>query len=313
MFFTENEYNGFTELYFYIDEFYKNRTINDLGIFKLVYRNRTVNAKYATMYDSDNGLELDEPDYEEFNEIAFDDVDTGEGFYINYTNMPEEIYYDGKLIVKKHKQHIALRKESMPTFCGNEDDMQRRSIVTIDIEKCQDLIYEFAGKGNMIGDDKEEVDFGILIGFYIDIETGKGYPTTRGIIHYTKTGTYIVPSRPNENVRGSLMGFKPEEHNGLVELCRFINQLFKNKTVGNIGTFKLVYKDRTVNAKYDAMYDSDNGLDVNDPGYEEFSEISFDEVYTENGIYINYTNMPEEIYYDGKLIIKKHEPRIDDK
>lgn len=106
MFFKLEEHNGFVELYQFINQFYINKTIRDLGIFKLIYKDRTANAKYDTMYDSDNGLDVDEPGYEEFNEIAFDDVDTGEGFYINYTNMPEEIYYDGKLIVKKHKPRI---------------------------------------------------------------------------------------------------------------------------------------------------------------------------------------------------------------
>ena len=35
-----------------------------------------------------------------------------------------------------------------------------------------------------------------MIGEYVDAKTGKSYKTTRGIIHYSKDGTHIVPSKP---------------------------------------------------------------------------------------------------------------------
>lgn len=72
-----------------------------------------------------------------------------------------------------------------------------RSKVTLSLEECQAMVYEFAGKGVSKNNDKEVVDFGRVIGYYVDNETGIEYPTTRGIIHYSKTGTHIVPGRPN--------------------------------------------------------------------------------------------------------------------
>lgn len=44
----------------------------------------------------------------------------------------------------------------------------------------------------------ERVDFGKTIGNYVDPDTGTKYPTTVGIIHYSKSGTHIVSARPKE-------------------------------------------------------------------------------------------------------------------
>ncbi|MBR7020571.1 MAG: hypothetical protein IKI15_05910 [Lachnospiraceae bacterium] len=46
----------------------------------------------------------------------------------------------------------------------------------------------YSGKGTPIGDNKERVDFGMNIGYYIDPVTGAKHPTTVGIIHYSKMG-----------------------------------------------------------------------------------------------------------------------------
>ncbi|MHA6889564.1 polymorphic toxin type 50 domain-containing protein [Ralstonia pseudosolanacearum] len=40
------------------------------------------------------------------------------------------------------------------------------------------------------------VNFGTLIGNYVDPVTGDKMPTMNGIIHYGKDGVHIVPARP---------------------------------------------------------------------------------------------------------------------
>ena len=60
------------------------------------------------------------------------------------------------------------------------------------------LVDDYSGKGTALGDNKERVDFGRTIGNYVDPVTGAKYPTTVGIIHYSKSGTHIVPARPKE-------------------------------------------------------------------------------------------------------------------
>ena len=53
-----------------------------------------------------------------------------------------------------------------------------------------------SGTGQPLGPNKERVDFGKPIGRYVDGTTGKSYPTTMGIIHYSKSGAHIVPTKP---------------------------------------------------------------------------------------------------------------------
>ncbi|MBU9843530.1 polymorphic toxin type 50 domain-containing protein, partial [Rahnella ecdela] len=43
---------------------------------------------------------------------------------------------------------------------------------------------------------KERIDFIIIIGNYIERDTGVAVPTSKGIVHYSKKGVHIVPSRP---------------------------------------------------------------------------------------------------------------------
>lgn len=43
---------------------------------------------------------------------------------------------------------------------------------------------------------KERIDFGNVIGTYIDPKTGAQLPTSKGIVHYSNNGIHIVPSRP---------------------------------------------------------------------------------------------------------------------
>lgn len=67
---------------------------------------------------------------------------------------------------------------------GNLNDVQR-------------LLDQKAGTGTMIGNNKERVDFGKIIGRYIDMATGQLMDATIGIIHYGNKGAHIVPARPN--------------------------------------------------------------------------------------------------------------------
>ncbi len=71
-----------------------------------------------------------------------------------------------------------------------------RSIFDGTFDDAEQLVKQYAGTGITIGEGKERVDFGKIIGQYVDQETGKKYPTTIGVIHYSKDGCHIVPARP---------------------------------------------------------------------------------------------------------------------
>lgn len=66
-----------------------------------------------------------------------------------------------------------------------------------DLNDVQRLPDQKAGTGTMIGNNKERVDFGKIIGRYIDMAIGQSTDTTIGIIHYGNKGAHIVPARPN--------------------------------------------------------------------------------------------------------------------
>lgn len=69
--------------------------------YKIVYENGdVVYAKFLTMWESDNDLDLDDPDYEEYNSIAWINLSNNVGFEMCYHNMPKEVYYKDKLIFK---------------------------------------------------------------------------------------------------------------------------------------------------------------------------------------------------------------------
>ncbi len=94
----EKERNGFTSILDRIDELYEQKQ-NQTAIFKFVYSNQAIEAKYDTMFETDNGEELDSPEYEEYNAIAFENLETHELFEINYKNLPKELYCNGERII----------------------------------------------------------------------------------------------------------------------------------------------------------------------------------------------------------------------
>lgn len=71
-------------------------------------------AKGTCSYDTDNARDLDDPKYEEYEEIAFRDLATKELFPINYHNLPDEVWCDGKLV---YKREIRRNNNTEPKEC----------------------------------------------------------------------------------------------------------------------------------------------------------------------------------------------------
>lgn len=55
-------------------------------------------AQWDTTYETDNGLELSDPDYDEFYAMAFNDLQTGQLFEISYRNFPSKIICNDQII-----------------------------------------------------------------------------------------------------------------------------------------------------------------------------------------------------------------------
>ena len=82
---------------------------------------------------------------------------------------------------------------------GHPNYLPGKSKLTITMEEASDLAEKFSGTGAVVGSstssNKERVDFGKIIGVWIDSD-GNEHPTSKGIIHHSKKGTHIVPARP---------------------------------------------------------------------------------------------------------------------
>lgn len=105
-----------------------------------------------------------------------------------------EVYgYPIKVKAGAQEKHIP----NAPNYKQEVANGKNKSIFYGDNKKAQELLDEFAGKGQLLPDGKKErVDFGKPIGKYYDRDTGQYLETTRGMIHYGKDGAHIVPARP---------------------------------------------------------------------------------------------------------------------
>lgn len=73
-----------------------------------------------------------------------------------------------------------------------------KSTITLSIMELQHLVELNAGTGTWYPPNREVVDFGVVIGMHRNSKTGHARPTTRGTIHYSKTGAHVVPTTPDK-------------------------------------------------------------------------------------------------------------------
>ena len=81
---------------------------------------------------------------------------------------------------------------------GSNNYTDGRSVFSGTTRQAEKLIKEYSGTGQVLGSNRERVDFGKQIGYYVDPQTNERMPTTMGIIHYSKDGAHIVPARPKD-------------------------------------------------------------------------------------------------------------------
>ncbi len=85
---------------------------------------------------------------------------------------------------------------------GTKEYQSGKSIIITSPAVLEKLVTKLKGKGQPAGQNKERINFGQIIGMYIDSDTGEKHYTTNGIVHYSKTGFHVVPSAPNGYKRG---------------------------------------------------------------------------------------------------------------
>ena len=79
---------------------------------------------------------------------------------------------------------------------GHNNYKKGKSILNVSTDTAQSLVKKYSGTGRKIGANRERVNFKRVIGKYVDPKTGKAYDTTIGTIHYSNSGTHIVPEKP---------------------------------------------------------------------------------------------------------------------
>ncbi|MFV0465273.1 MAG: polymorphic toxin type 50 domain-containing protein, partial [Lachnospiraceae bacterium] len=94
------------------------------------------------------------------------------------------------------KINIGQQNKHIPGTNNYKQELANGKLKSILSADPQQLLDDFAGTGQKIGTNKERVDFGNVIGKYVNPETGEAVDTTVGIIHYGKNGAHIVPARP---------------------------------------------------------------------------------------------------------------------
>ncbi|MCR4784576.1 MAG: hypothetical protein K6A35_08705 [bacterium] len=90
---------------------------------------------------------------------------------------------------------------------------------------------------------------------------------------------------------------KPQEG----ELKKLLIYLHKSPNT----VYSLVNGKESVLAYYDTDFESDNGLDESDEGYEEFHCIVFRKVNDGTLFEVNYHNLPEKVMCKGVTVIGK--------
>ena len=167
-------------------------------------------ASYSGMQDiarAEQAAQLEQIYAQKAEQIAYSEVDIDELLKLRQNNgqYAERIGiggesgsktvngYDTKVNVGQQNKHIPGTNE----YKNALNNGQTKSIMYGDVNDIQNLLNDKAGTGDFIGANKERVNFGQVIGQYVDPDTGVGVETTIGIIHYGKKGAHIVPARPN--------------------------------------------------------------------------------------------------------------------
>lgn len=136
--------------------------------------------------------------------------------YIDIANKANSMYNTGSEAgnIKAWQRDVPIRQKirSNPdSLVINEEKQARhikdsggyiagRSYITVDKEQLQKIVDSYAGTGELQRDksdrftNKEIITIDQQIGVSVDKETGNETPTNRAYIHYSNTGTHVVPT-----------------------------------------------------------------------------------------------------------------------
>ena len=164
-----------------------------------MYRNKSADNRQYEEYKNVLGAKNMPKNLAEFQKLKYNDSEGWESVKSNYS---DEIL------------RVKLRSEETPKILemgkqgkhlkGHNNYIVGRSYLTISSEEAQELIDKYAGTGEIkrnskgIWQNKEVITVNKDIGVNVDIATNKETATNRFVIHYSKKGVHIVPTKRSE-------------------------------------------------------------------------------------------------------------------
>jgi hypothetical protein len=110
----------------------------------------------------------------------------------------EEAIVTGRVSTKLDRKKQSKHTKGTAAYNKAVKAGQKVSVMTISDDDVQGLVSRYSGKGHIRivkGQIRETFEHTSTIGTYVG-RTGESFETTRGTIHYSKTGTHVVPSLP---------------------------------------------------------------------------------------------------------------------
>ena len=70
------------------------------GVYQIIFQgDLEISAEYDTDYETDNGIDIDDADYEEYIAIVFKNIIGGTLFEVSCFNFPIKVSYNGEKII----------------------------------------------------------------------------------------------------------------------------------------------------------------------------------------------------------------------
>lgn len=140
--------------------------------------------------------------------MEFADIKSYEEFKKKYWKVVDNSSRSGiiKSEIEKGNIKLELNHEKQAKHIKGEPEYKEgKSYLTISEAGTQEIIYRNYGTGILVYDrngnwkHKELIDCGEEIGVVVDTSTGVETITDKGTIHYSKTGTHLVPRKEENN------------------------------------------------------------------------------------------------------------------
>lgn len=108
---------------------------------------------------------------------------------------------DGTVSTKLDKKKQGAHVKGNPMYEERVRNGEHPSYITVGKMEIQKIINQYSGTGEariVNGQYKEVVSTDSILGVYVHQYSGEEFPTTRGTIHYSKSGAHLVPAKPED-------------------------------------------------------------------------------------------------------------------